>query len=234
MRSDGPVSVITGAATALGAATARLLAARGDRVVLVDVAPDELIHAAGAAWGDVREQASYVVDVRDAVAIDDAFDDIVSRFGKVAYVFCHEEPVSPCGALELGLTEWQAVIDRCVTGAYNVCRAAVGHMDRGAVLFGSSDGAITGYAQYAHYCAAMGALYSFAKSIAVELAPDIRVNSIAAGPGEVTGPTYASWGSMARPGRVEEVANVARFLLSERASYITGQLLQPDGGEVMW
>jgi NAD(P)-dependent dehydrogenase (short-subunit alcohol dehydrogenase family) len=101
----------------------------------------------------------------------------------------------------------------------------------------------------ANYAAAKTALYSLTKSLALEFAPyGIRVNAV--GPGPIDTPLLRSRGApadwddrlkeyqarlpMQRLGQPDDVASVVDFLLSDRASYITGQLVQPNGGQVMW
>jgi 3-oxoacyl-[acyl-carrier protein] reductase len=103
-------------------------------------------------------------------------------------------------------------------------------------------------ANAANYCAAKTALYSLTKSLALEFAPHIRVNAI--GPGPIDTPllranrtqeefetarrTFEGRLPIKRLGQPEEVAAVVDFLLSDRAAFITGQLIQPNGGQVMW
>jgi NAD(P)-dependent dehydrogenase (short-subunit alcohol dehydrogenase family) len=120
---------------------------------------------------------------------------------------------------------------------------------KGAILITSSDYAIIGMPTAANYAAAKTAPYSLTKSLALEFAPyGIRVNTIGPGPIDTpllrAGRTEAEWQDrleayenrlpMKRLGQPEEVASVVDFLLSHRASYITGQLLQPNGGQVVW
>ena len=103
-------------------------------------------------------------------------------------------------------------------------------------------------ANAANYCAAKTALYSLTKSLALEFAPHIRVNAI--GPGPIDTPllranrtqeefetarrTFEARLPIKRLGQPEEVAAVVDFLLGDRASFITGQLIQPNGEQVMW
>ena len=113
----------------------------------------------------------------------------------------------------------------------------------------SSNFAVVGMPRAANYKAAKTALYSLTKSLALEFAPyGIRVNAI--GPGSIDTPliragrTQAEWEEalrgfesrlpMKRLGQPEEVASIVDFLLSDRAAHTTGQLLQPNGGQVMW
>jgi NAD(P)-dependent dehydrogenase (short-subunit alcohol dehydrogenase family) len=120
---------------------------------------------------------------------------------------------------------------------------------RGAILMMSSDFAIIGMQGAAAYAAAKTAVYSLAKSLALAFAADgIRVNAL--GPGPIDTPLLRAGRStdewerlqqrfietlpMHRLGRPEEIAAVADFLLSDRSSYITGQIIHPNGGQLSW
>jgi 3-oxoacyl-[acyl-carrier protein] reductase len=142
---------------------------------------------------------------------------------------------TPLGAITQ--SDWTAAVNGPLLSAFHLCQAAIPRLmarRQGSLLFIISDYAIIGCRDDAPFAALQTALYSFAKSIAREFAPaGIRVNCL--GSARIAGNDNGSQPvPMGRPGRPREIAAVADFLLSNRASYITGQLLQPNGGRVMW
>jgi 3-oxoacyl-[acyl-carrier protein] reductase len=139
-----------------------------------------------------------------------------------------------------------------VKGTFFTAQAVLPQMfarRHGAILTMSSDFAVIGMPAAPAYAAAKTAVYSLTKALALECAPfDVRVNAL--GPGPIDTPLLKGGRSgkvwddasqillngvpMRRFGEPEEVAAVADYLLSDQASYITGQLVQPNGGQVMW
>lgn len=245
-------SLITGGASGIGRATALRLAARGDQVVVFDLNERGLAETAAAIRAAGGRAETYVVDVRDRAGVERATAEVVGKLGGISYLFSNAGVPRRGQVAELSLEDWQIVLDTHVTGTFHVCQTVLPHMverGRGAIVLTSSDFAIVGLAGQAVYTAAKTALYSLCKALALEFAPHgIRVNAIGPGPIDTpflrTGRTPEEWEAyvpvlqarvpMRRLGRPEEVAAVVDFLLSERSAYVTGQLVQPNGGQVTW
>lgn len=249
---DGKVIVITGGASGIGLATAKLLAGRGAKVSIADLQEDGLQDAAASIKADGNtEVMTSKLDVRDSKSVQTWIKATVERFGKIdgaanlAGVFrantsgtvAHEDS-----------DNWDLVLGINVTGVMHCMRAQIPHMtEGGSIVNAASIMALEGAAGCAAYAASKHAVLGLSRSCAKEAGPKgIRVNCIA--PGYIDTPMLKSAvgddpelsknskiaGALTLPlgrlGKAEEVATVIAFLLSGEASFITGACLSVDGG----
>ncbi|WP_191062199.1 SDR family NAD(P)-dependent oxidoreductase [Geminicoccus harenae] len=245
---SGKRAVVTGAATGIGRATALRLAEEGVRVAVIhhgqaDEA-DTLLQAMRPADGP---HLALDADVADEAMLERAFDDVLAAFGGLELLVANAATKRINDPSAYPMADWDAVHGVNLRGAYMTARAFLRRRTgpTGAIVFVSSVHEITPLEEDIGYAASKAGLAGVTRTLALaEARRGVRVNNLA--PGGVITPMNPTWtpGSavlaefeakvpLGRAAQPEEMASVAAFLLSDEASYVTGQTLVADGG-VMW
>ena len=227
----GKICVITGASRGIGEAIARRFAAEGGRVYAL-------------SRSESKTEATWIMcDVSDEASVDAAITDILAREGRID-ILVNNAGITRDGLLMRMKTEdWDAVLDTNLKSAFLLSRAVVRLMLKqrdGCILNVSSIVGISGNGGQTNYSASKAGIIGFTKSLAREVASrNVRVNAVAPGFIETTMTDKIPEDFKAklkeaiplgRVGSAEEVANAALFLCSPLSTYVTGAVLNVDGG----
>ena len=252
-RLENRVAVITGAASGIGEGTVRKFVAEGARVLIADISDER----GGALAEELGPGASYLhTDVADEEAIARAVSAAVERWGRLDVMFNNAGFGGVGGPIEdLDMAAYDNTMDVLLKGVFAGCKYAVRQMkaqgEGGSIINTASVAGLQAGFGPVVYSAAKAAVSHMSRCLAVELAPfNIRVNAICPGviltnifanslsvPAEMhegllprIDQALATWAPLGRSGLPEDIANMALWLASPEASYVTGQSIAVDGG----
>ena len=243
---EGQVAIVTGGAQNIGRSIALTLAGAGSDVVVVDVDREKGEATAGEIREMGRDALALQTNVTDAGETAGAVEKVLEKFGRVDILVNNAGITRDNLLLRMKEEEWDAVLAVNLKGTYNFTKAVVRTMvkaRRGRIVNIASVIGLMGNAGQANYAASKAGIIGFSKSVAKELASrGVTVNAVA--PGFIdTAMTRVLSDEvreelqkqipLRRLGVSQDVANVVGFLVSPAADYVTGQVLNVDGGMVM-
>ena len=246
MELSGKVALVTGAAQGIGKAIAMLLARNGADVVVSDINLEKAQETANEIEGMGRRSFAIKVNVADLKDVERMGEAIVEQFGRIDILVNNAGITRDRLILRMTEEDWDAVLDVNLKGTFNCTKAAIRYMSKqksGKIVSIASVSGEMGNPGQANYAASKAGVIGFTKTIAREFAGrGINVNAIA--PGYIQTPMTDAVPEkakeelkrmipMERLGKPEDVAQAVLFLVSENSSYITGQVLNVNGGIYM-
>ncbi|WP_151087902.1 SDR family oxidoreductase [Hymenobacter baengnokdamensis] len=258
LRLAGQHALVTGANSGIGAAVAKSLAANGASVVVNYVGHPE---AADAVVKEITDAGGVAVAIQADVSQEDQvqamFRQAIAQFGTLHIVVANAGIQVDSPFIDMTLAQWQKVLDVNLTGQFLCLREAAREFMRrgvqpdvskaaGKIICMSSVHEVIPWAGHVNYATSKGGIMELMKSVAQELAPHkIRVNSI--GPGAIKTPiNHDAWATPEaeaklltlipynRVGEPEDIGQLAAWLVSDEADYITGQTIFMDGGMTLY
>lgn len=239
---DGKTAIVTGAATGIGAATARQLAAAGAQVGLLGLQPDLLRRVAKEISDDGGAAVAVPADISDPAQVEEGVAAVVSRFGAL-HLACHAAGIPGMEAPlhETTVEDWRQTLSVNLDGIFYAMRYELPHLlagNGGAIVNIASVNATAPLGQHAAYTTSKHGIVGLTKNVALDYARfGVRANVVS--PGVTDTPMTAGGGDtselmkslvpMQRMAQPSEIANAVLFALSEQASYLTGSEIIVDG-----
>nr|WP_243062717.1 3-oxoacyl-ACP reductase FabG [Humibacter sp. RRB41] len=248
---DGKVAVVTGAGRGIGGRTAVRLASDGAAVAVVDISDEATVATVAEIEAAGGRAIGVACDVRDEESVLAAAARVQSELGDIGVLVNNAGVLRDNLVFKMSASDWDTVLGVHLRGAFLWSRAAQAQMvpGRWGKIVNLSSTSATGNRGQANYSAAKAGMQGFTKALAIELGPfGINVNAVAPGfiatdmtrsTAERTGVDFEQMQKAAseripvrRVGRPEDIAGVISFLVSEDASYVSGQVIYVAGGPV--
>jgi 3-oxoacyl-[acyl-carrier protein] reductase len=247
LQLDDKIAVVTGAAQGIGKAIAELLALRGAQVVVADINLEKAQATAQAITDSTGCRAIAVqVNVADSASTQAMVDHVLQEFGRIDILVNNAGTTRDNLIVRISDADWDLVLGVNLKGAFNCSKAAVRSMMKqrsGRIINISSVSGLAGQAGQTNYSSSKAGLIGFTKALAKEVGSrGITVNAVAPGfvPTDLTSEILVKvqdeairMTPLGRLGAVEDIAYAVAFLVSNEASFITGQVLSVDGGLAM-
>lgn len=240
---EGKVALITGATRGIGKGIAEIFAKQGAQVAFTYAGSVDKAKALEAELGEITKVKAYQSDASDYEASQKLVEDVLAEFGKIDILINNAGITKDNLMLRMSKDDWDTIIKVNLDSVFNLTKAVIKPMMKakgGSIINMSSVVGVKGNAGQANYAASKAGVIGFSKSIALELGSrNIRCNVIAPGfiETEMTAvldeKTVQGWRDaipLKRGGKPEDVANACVFLGSDLSSYITGQVINVDGG----
>jgi len=246
MTEKRKIALVTGGAQGIGLACAKAISNDlNAKIILADINETGVQDAAKALGND---SAAYACDMGDENAITELFNSIEKDHGPLSMLVNNAGVALPGDFLDVPVEQFKKVIDINLIGTFvalqRAAKSMVANGMSGAIVNMSSINALVAIPAIAAYCSSKGGVMQLTKSASLALAPhNIRVNAV--GPGSIDTDMMAAVNAnpaamemvmsrtpMKRIGSPEEIADIVSFLLSEKASYITGETIYADGGRI--
>ncbi|CAN5486520.1 SDR family oxidoreductase [soil metagenome] len=240
-RLDGKRTIVTGGSTGIGAAIARRFLDEGAKVCVWCRNKDN-----ATAIGLELPSLSAIVraDIAEPAEVDDAFHLSITAMGGLDVLICNAGISARHAFLDIGREEFDRIMRVNVHGVFYPSQLAARHMMReggGAILVTASTSGLVAYRNYADYNASKGAVLAMMRTMAIELAPKVRVNAVNPGytmtpmqEAEYSGDMLRQVNSiipMRRHARPDEIASLYVYLASDEAAYASGAVFTLDGAE---